>query len=530
MRPDHPLILLVAILTACVTSTASAGVAEGLDAYSRFQFAEARKELTEPAAKGDPDAMALMGDMLMRGTAGPRDEIRARDYLSQSEKLGSLYGKYFLGWALINGHLFPKDEAKGIDLIKDAANKGLAIAQNAMGWWIATGAFGYEKNDAIALTWFKASAEKNHSGSMNWLAGFHEQGRGGLTKDPLAALELFKKSATRGNHVGMIALGRMYATGVGVPADGQEGLKWFYMAVPSRDPNAFLWIANVFEFGRGGLSKDLSLAYSWQYALPPTATAEQIKESNEAKERLAKTLSRTEIDEAARQSRGVVESAMASARASSTLQLGAGSSSNRQGVYGSGVVVSKAGDIITNEHVIQGCANVRIQPQGNAVRIVAKDEKNDLALLRVEGIRIPSVRTRTGRGIRLGDELVAVGYPLRGLISSGPTVTTGIVNALSGVNNDTSAFQMSATVQPGSSGGPIVDTHGLLVGIVRSRLLPSGPISPQNVNFGINLATVQSFLDAHGVDYESSAVGNKPMSVGDVTALTQRSTVQVECY
>lgn len=529
MRPGHSLIFAVAILTSSLSSTALAGVAEGLDAYSRFQYAEARKELTEPAAKGDPDAMALMGEMLMRGTAGPRDETRAREYLSQSEKLGSLYGKYFLGWALINGHLFAKDEAKGIDLIKEAANKGLPMAQNAMGWWIASGAFGYEKNDAIALTWFKASAEKNHSGSMNWLAGFHEQGRGGLSKDPLAALELFKKSAARGNHVGMIAVGRMYAMGVGVPADGNEGLKWFYSAVSSRDPNAFLWIANLFEYGRAGVPRDLSLAYSWQHALPPTASTEQYKESSEAKERLSKALSKADIDEAMRQSRSVVESAIASARANAS-QLGAASSSARQGVYGSGVVVSKAGDIITNEHVIQGCANVRIQPQGNAVRIVAKDEKNDLALLRLEGVRIPSVRTRSGRGVRLGDELVAIGYPLRGLISSGPTVTTGIVNALSGVNNDTSAFQMSATVQPGSSGGPIVDTHGLLVGIVRSRLLPSGPIAPQNVNFGINLATVQSFLDAHGVDYESSTVGPKPMSVGDVTALIQRATVQVECY
>jgi TPR repeat protein/S1-C subfamily serine protease len=510
-------------------SLAHADVAQGLEAFNRLQFVEARKELAEPAAKGNPDAMAVMGEMLWRGQGGARDEIRARDYITQSEKQGSLYGTYFLGRMLMFGWLVPKDEKRGIDMVKDAANKGLALAQANLGAWIANGTYGHEKSDAIALTWFQAAAEKNNAIAMNWIGGFYEQGRGGLTKDPLVGIEWFKKSAARNNPFGLTAVGRMYATGVGVPADGNESLRWFYLAVVQNDPNAYLWIANVFEYGRGGVAKNPSLAYSWQHALPADATAELLKESSETKERLAKTLSRAEIDEAIRQARGVVESAVAAAK-SAALQAGSEPYSARKGVYGSGVVVSRAGDIITNEHVIQGCTNVRIQPQGNAVKIVAKDAKNDLALLRVEGVRIPSVRTRSGRGIRLGDELVAVGYPLRDLISTGPTVTTGIVNALSGVNNDTSAFQMSATVQPGSSGGPIVDTHGLLVGIVRSRLLPNGPISPQNVNFGINLATVQSFLDAHSVDYESSAVSPKPMSVGDVTALTQRSAVQVECY
>ena len=164
------------------------------------------------------------------------------------------------------------------------------------------------------------------------------------------------------------------------------------------------------------------------------------------------------------------------------------------------------------------------------VKVIAKDAKNDLALLRLQSSSLPASKFRTGKNIRLGDELVAIGYPLRGILSSGPIVTTGIVNALSGANDDTSAFQMSATVQPGSSGGPIFDNSGLLVGIVRARLLPNGPVSPQNVNFGINLATVAGFLDAHSVDYSTGPGNGKPISVGDITAQGQKSTVQVECY
>ncbi|MCA3152091.1 MAG: hypothetical protein ING77_13030 [Rhodocyclaceae bacterium] len=92
-------------------------------------------------------------------------------------------------------------------------------------------------------------------------------------------------------------------------------------------------------------------------------------------------------------------------------------------------------------------------------------------------------------------------------------------------------FQISATVQPGSSGGPILDRGGSLVGIVRARLLPTGPASPQNVNFGINLATVSSFLDTHSVGYLMAQPGAKPPAdTADLVERARRSTVQVECY
>jgi hypothetical protein len=70
----------------------------------------------------------------------------------------------------------------------------------------------------------------------------------------------------------------------------------------------------------------------------------------------------------------------------------------------------------------------------------------------------------------------------------------------------------------------------LLVGIVRARLLSTNAANAQNVNFGINLATVQGFLDAHSVDYAFGAVSSNPSSVGDMVAAAQKSAVQLECY
>ncbi|WP_296445776.1 tetratricopeptide repeat-containing serine protease family protein [Rhodoferax sp. UBA5149] len=510
-----------------IAAAAQAGMPEGKEAFAKAQYADARKELAEPASQGDAEAMALMGDMLMRGRGGPRDELKAREYILQAHENGSNRGTFVLGLLYLYGNLVNKNEAKGIELVKQAAEKGYAPAQSQFGAWIGNGVYGYEKNETVALTWFKEAATQKDASAMNWLGFFYENGKAGLAQDPLIALDWYKKSAELHNTMAMVSTGRLYALGRGVSPDGAEALRWFKKAAALGSYQGYAWIASVYEFGRGGLARNPNLAYAWYAAVPSNVPAELVKSSTEGRERLAKILSQAEQDEAGKQSKTVVaKNAINALLAVAT----AGQSAARKGVYGSGVVVSRHGDIVTNEHVVQHCEKIRIQPLGTDVKVIAKDAKNDLALLRLEGNPLPASNFRVGKSIRLGDEVVAIGYPLRGLLSSGPIVTTGIVNALSGANDDTSAFQMSATVQPGSSGGPIFDNNGLLVGIVRARLLSSGPIGAQNVNFGINLATVSGFLDAHAVDYSTLPISNKPSSVSDITAQTQKSTVQIECY
>ncbi len=365
---------------------------------------------------------------------------------------------------------------------------------------------------------------------MGWVGAFTEAGRGGMAQDNLQALDWYKKSGELGNSASMISAGRMYALGRGVSPDGGEALRWLRRAAALNNSDAYGWIASVYEFGRGGALKSPVLAYAWYAAVPANGSSNAVKGATDGKERLAKVLSATEIAEAEKQSKTVAVTNMVSVITTQIAAAGGAGGPPRAGVYGSGVVVSDAGDIVTNEHVIRNCARVRIQPAGLEVKVVAKDARNDLALLRGEGQTLLAVRLRSGRNVRLGEEVVALGYPLKGVLSSGTVVTTGIVNALSGLNDDTSAFQISATVQPGSSGGPILDRSGSLVGIVRARLLPTGPANPQNVNFGINLATVGSFLDSHSVAFQVAQPGGKPAEMADLVERARRSTVQVECY
>ncbi len=521
------------VALACLVGSVQAGVPEGLDAYSKFRFADARKELTDPAAAGDLEAMAVMGEMLLRGQGGARDELKAREYIMKAYEGGSTRATSILGQLYLTGNLVNKDEAKGVELIKRAAEQKNAAAMSIYGTFIARGSFGIEKNEVTAVKWYRESAMLGDSVGMSWLADAYEYGKGGLTADNLMALDWYKKSGDKGNTSAMVAAGRMYASGKGVTAEGQEALRWLRKAVAFGNLSAYIWIGAVYEMGRPDLNKNPALAYAWYSALPGNVSQDLVKAAQDGRDRLAKVLSAKEMEEAAKQGKtlptqvitaeftNIVNKANAAATASPPVQ---------RGVFGSGSFVSRKGDVLTNEHVIRGCEKIRINPQGIDAKLVAKDAVNDLALLRVEGANVAPLRVRTGRPLRLGEELVAIGYPLRGLLSSGPIVTTGIVNALSGVNDDTSVFQMSATVQHGSSGGPIVDSTGALTGVVRSRIETANPVGAQNVNFGINTNTVVGFLDSHAVEYQASPANLKPQSVADVTAQAQKSTVGVECY
>jgi S1-C subfamily serine protease len=111
--------------------------------------------------------------------------------------------------------------------------------------------------------------------------------------------------------------------------------------------------------------------------------------------------------------------------------------------------------------------------------------------------------------IARGDQVVAIGYPLHGLLTSDLTVTTGIISSLAGLYNDTRFLQISAPVQPGNSGGPLHDTSGNIVGVVTAKLnairiaKATGDI-PENINFAIKTGALRDFLDNSAVPYQTT--------------------------
>lgn len=198
---------------------------------------------------------------------------------------------------------------------------------------------------------------------------------------------------------------------------------------------------------------------------------------------------------------------------------------------GTGFVISPKGHIITNNHVIAGCTDIRGNLNGQpatTLRVVSTDERNDLALLQGPTTSFKDYAKIRERSIRSGDSVVAIGYPFHGMLTSDFTVTTGIVNSLSGIRNDTRFLQISAAVQPGNSGGPLFDTNGLIVGVVTGKLdalemvRATGDI-PEDVNFAIKTGAIRDFLDNSVVPYETAALKSElktPEIAGNARAYT----------
>jgi S1-C subfamily serine protease len=200
---------------------------------------------------------------------------------------------------------------------------------------------------------------------------------------------------------------------------------------------------------------------------------------------------------------------------------------------GSGFYVSAQGHVLTNEHVAGKCRQIRIPNIGMADRI-AVDKRIDLALLKAAGERHHAASFRGGRGVRTGEDIIVPGYPLQSVLASEMNVTKGIVSALAGPGNDRRIIQITAPVQPGNSGGPVLDMAGNVVGVVVAKLnsikiaKATGSL-PANVNLAISEGAARAFLDAYDVPYETARSGKK-MEPADIAARAKRYTVLVECW
>lgn len=163
----------------------------------------------------------------------------------------------------------------------------------------------------------------------------------------------------------------------------------------------------------------------------------------------------------------------------------------RQQGIGSGVIVTKDGYILTNNHVVDGADEVKVALQDGrefTARVVGRDPKTDVAVIKVESKDLPTVPMANSDKVEVGDVVLAIGNPF----GIGQTVTTGIVSATGrsgAVGLDYEDFiQTDAAINPGNSGGALVDTDGRLIGINTAILSRSG--GNQGIGFAIpaNLA------------------------------------------
>ena len=206
---------------------------------------------------------------------------------------------------------------------------------------------------------------------------------------------------------------------------------------------------------------------------------------------------------------------------------------------GTAFIVNGNGEAVTAYHVVSDCLAVTLNQRGTPVRarVIASDADRDLAVVST-GARAAShaVFIDGDAHARLGEDIITIGYPLSTVLSSKPNLTTGNVSALAGLHDDEQVMQLTAPVQPGSSGSPVLSRQGLLYGVVLGKLdavkvaRVTGDI-PQNVNFALKSGPTVDFLKRSHVSFESrAATGAASKDTPDIADEASSYTVQLACF
>jgi hypothetical protein len=203
---------------------------------------------------------------------------------------------------------------------------------------------------------------------------------------------------------------------------------------------------------------------------------------------------------------------------------------------GTGFFVTADGSVLTANHVVSGCREITLSgPAGKNVpaSLAEIDAANDLALLKTAMVPLAVAVLRADPAIRAGDGVVAMGFPMRGFLAAEPSVTSGTVNALAGVHDDHRYLQFTAPVQPGNSGGPLLDMSGHVAGIVVAKLNAMKIASatgdmPQNVNFAVKQEVAHALLERAKIAY-GAAPSPTDLKPADVADIARGAVVAIDC-
>jgi hypothetical protein len=192
---------------------------------------------------------------------------------------------------------------------------------------------------------------------------------------------------------------------------------------------------------------------------------------------------------------------------------------------GTAFFVTNKGHLVTNYHVVEGCKNkskISFKDKEIKVKLLAKDKYLDLALLKAD-IKNKNFIKISNKAPKKLQRIIAAGYPLGKELSDDLKFTSGIVSSLKGLEDDSTRIQIDAALNPGNSGGPIVDEkNGELVAVAVSGLTKT-----QSINFGIKAGSVKNFLESNQIT--SLSQSNYSFGSVDLSDILENATVYTFC-
>jgi S1-C subfamily serine protease len=202
---------------------------------------------------------------------------------------------------------------------------------------------------------------------------------------------------------------------------------------------------------------------------------------------------------------------------------------------GTGFFITDNGYLLTCFHVVNNAASIQVGTKRGLfyADLVQSDSDKDIALLKVAGT-FSSLPLDSSNPVNLGEAVFTIGFPRPDLQGWQPKLTRGEISSLTGMQDNPDDYQISVPVQPGNSGGALLDEHGNVVGIVSATLRASEAdikegIAPENVNYAIKSSCAKTLLDSvsGGLLKLKSANLSDNRKFGDVVQASQEAVAVV---
>ncbi len=489
-------------------------------------------ELKNRALAGDAKAMTGLALFYLNGADAKKHGAETVKWLQKAADLGDVSAMVYLGVCYFYGNGVPENRTETLKWATMAAKQGdtsgLRLAGdhywnkllNEKNWHsiyqnFDSGAKQANTDKTLAIRWYEKAADFGDAVAMSRLGDYYNDGPYVSTFDPFQTLQQdkskrdatkclawYRKAAECGDTHSIYQLGSFYCEGNGVLQDYNQALILFQAGAKKGNRDCMASVGHFYDQGIG-VARDEVLAYAW-YNLASLPNESGLCSSDYAKKRdgIRSLLKPEEISEAQRLTKiimlGEVD-ADGSRKGVGIAKIGR--DEKAPSGTGTGFFVTTNGYFVTAAHVVYKASSIKIVLGGVLVpaRLVRMEVTNDVALLKAD-CACDALSIASQSSVHLGAEVFTVGFPNIGLQGVSPKLTKGSVNALSGIQDDPRAFQISVPIQPGNSGGPLLDTSGNVVGVVVSQLdaVKTAQITgslPQGVNYAVKSAYVQPLLD-----------------------------------
>lgn len=479
-------------------------------------------QLLAKAKAGDPKAEALVGRSYDLGIGVPQDHAEAVRWWRMAADQGIAYAQASLGAAYDLGQGVPKDYEKAFAWFRKSAEQGYAFAENDLGVYYEAGR-GVQQDYAQAVIWYQKAADQDYAPAENnlglayyrghgvpkdyeqtvmWfrkaaqqgyieaernLAALYDRGEGVIQDDAQAAF-WYRKAADQGDAGAQNQLGALYYHGSGVPQDYTQAAVWIRKGAEQGNATAQCNLGDMYHLGQG-VKQSNAEAIAWyeKAADQGVAFAKEILPQLSAEKSFATPTVTPES--ATSQTRIALSPQAIAERASeSTVLVVSTDRTGKRGYLGSGFAI-EPNLLLTNSHVFQDGRLGFVRKIGSdhllhIEQVILRDRENDIVLLYVPDLNLPSLPIQPSEPV-IGDTVFAMGNP-EGMEG---TFSEGLVSALRNTKG-IHLIQITAPISHGSSGGPVFNIYGEVIGISTSTLT-----SGQNLNFAVPASAIDALLE-----------------------------------